>query len=262
MSTPRTKRQFAGSSADPAQRQITSFFSSRFAGDGSSCSEEATAGCSHHSRQPLLPANVQANLLSVGMRIRKSVPEGYKTNGPSAFKLWTDNTPLPARATHNAPLRATARELLPFCGINKVGGLDTQPTLQDHADDNHYNDDRDQNSVPDVDSVPELTLSQESVDSNISEPSSRKRVYMENEADEEPTMLAPPGKGWDEQVSPRSTAPSQWGNSRALAVPRTRLKRGPPSFKSLDQENFSTVDDDFEEADFLVMGEGPDMDIS
>lgn len=206
-------------------------------------------------RQPLLPATVQSNLLSVGMRVRKSVPEGYKTSGTSAFKLWTDNTVPGAarRAPSQTTLRATSRELLPFCGINKVGGLDSQPAFRIDDDDDEFE------SVPDLDAVPELTMSQESMDSNASD-SSRKRVHTEEESADRPTMLAHPSKGWDEQVSPRSFAPSQWGNSRLMAVPRTRVKKS-PSFKHVDQENM-VVDGDFEEADFLVFGQGRDMDLS
>lgn len=250
MSTPRTKRQFAGTSADPSQRQITSFFGARTAGDVGSESPSV--------RQPLLPASIQSNLLSVGMRVRKSVPEGYKTSGTSAFKLWTDNTaPGANRATRSqTTLRATSRELLPFCGINRVGGLDSQPAFR--IDDDDYNDDEE--SVPDLDAVPELTMSQESVDSNASE-SSRKRLYTDQESADHPTMLAHPSKGWDEQVSPRSFAPSQWGNSRLMAVPRTRVKKSGSFKKVVDQENM-VVDGDFEEADFLVFGEGRDMDLS
>lgn len=170
MSTPRTKRQFAGASANPSQRQITSFFKS--------------GPPAPPSPQPELPPSVQANLLSVGMRVRKSVPEGYKTVGPSAFKLWTDNSPLPTPTTTRAP-KANSRELLPFCGINKVGGLATQPEFED---------------VPELDSVPELTMSQESVESIDSD--SRKRLFEEEEEVDDPREVTP--------------------GDRAMAIPRSR----------------------------------------
>ncbi|EFY87092.1 hypothetical protein MAC_06881 [Metarhizium acridum CQMa 102] len=186
------------------------------------------------------------------MRVRKSVPEGYKTSGTSAFKLWTDNT-VPAAASRTATqttLRAASRELLPFCGINKVGGLDSQPAFASDDEDD---------SVPGPDDVPELTMSQESVDSNASE-LSRKRCHSDDERADCPTLLALPSKGWDDQVSPRSFAPSQWGNMRVMAVPRTRVKKR-SSFKDVDQEN-AAVDGDFGEADFLVFGGTRDMDLS
>ncbi|KAF2199385.1 hypothetical protein GQ43DRAFT_442529 [Delitschia confertaspora ATCC 74209] len=81
---------------------------------------------------PTLPATVQSSLLNVGMRVRKSVPEGYKThvkptNLPSiqttlspvtiAKNVKPPRDPVPDAYQH-------ARELLPFCGLHKVGGLE------------------------------------------------------------------------------------------------------------------------------------------
>ena len=194
-------------------------------------------------RQPLLPSTVQANLLSVGMRVRKSVPEGYKTIGHSAFKLWTDNTPI-SNGAPTATMRASSRELLPFCGINKVGGLDSQAPFVD--------------DLPDLDAVPELTMSQESVESNPGEPS-RKRYYSDDEEDDRPTVWVPNSNWDDTPVSPRSSAPMQ-GNARVMAVPKSRIRKS-VSFHEVGQENMA-VDDDFEEADFLVFGEAREMDTS
>ncbi|KAG6113082.1 hypothetical protein E4U31_001787 [Claviceps sp. LM219 group G6] len=263
MSNPRIKRQFAGAAADPAQRQITSFFTSRTddSHDTATSHSEAQA-----PRKPLLPSSVQANLLSVGMRIRKSVPEGYRTSGPSAFKLWTDNSTTAttktasasaaaaSAASSNGPqrpaIRAPTSELLPFCGINKVGGLATQPVFARgmYPDQDDYDSDE---QLPDHDAVPELTLSQESVDSTASEPS-RKRVYTDIELHEAPTMPQSLG-GWDDEVSPRSFAPSEWGSYRVKAVPKPRVRQG-AWVKGMDQEN-TVGDEDFEEASFLVPGQ-------
>ena len=215
MSTPRTKRPFAGLAADPNQRQITSFFGNQPAVD---------AAAIEASRQPVIPSNIQANLLSVGMRVRKSVPEGYKTVGTSAFKLWTDNTKPSAMATP-VTTRTASRELLPFCGINRVGGLDTQPDFE-------YDE------VPGLHEVPELTMSQESVESNGP---SRKRFFEENETE-------------DSDIQTRTRA-----NSRVLAVPRSRARKS-TAFEGADQENMA-VDNDFEDAEFLVYGDG-EMDMA
>ncbi|KAG5943891.1 hypothetical protein E4U53_006995 [Claviceps sorghi] len=260
MSNPRTKRPFAGSSADPAQRQITSFFSPQ----SSEAASSVPGAQTQTPRQPPLPSSVQANLLSVGMRIRKSVPEGYKTCAPSAFTLWTDNsTPATTAAAPCLPRRAAPRapstELLPFCGINKVGGLGIQHSPARDDDSDYASDD--QQHLPYEDSVPELTLSQESVESTASDPPSRKRVYTENELHEAPTMLAQPRRGWDEEVSPRSFAPSEWRSSRIMAVPKPRVKKS-VWFNGAGQED-GAGHDDFEEAEFLVFGEGAhEMDIS
>ncbi|KAF4989628.1 hypothetical protein FGRMN_8986 [Fusarium graminum] len=210
MSTPRIKRQFAGASADPSQRQITSFFNAR-------PSDESVTAEIERSFQPTLPSNVQSNLLSVGMRVRKSVPEGYKTKGTSAFKLWTDNSPVNTlTAATQVPIKEASRELLPFCGINKVGGLDTQPDF-----------DRD-DEVPDLDTIPDLIMSQDSVDSSDG---SRKRIFDDDE---------------DEFVG--SPAMGDQSNPRVMAIPVSRKGVGSRTFIQETRNSGS----DFDEADFLV----------
>ncbi|KAF5556808.1 ribonucleotide reductase inhibitor [Fusarium napiforme] len=217
MSTPRIKRQFAGASADPSQRQITSFFNAR-------SSDESAIAEADKPMQPTLPSNVQANLLSVGMRVRKSVPEGYKTKGTSAFKLWTDNAPVNvSTAAAKAPGKGASRELLPFCGINKVGGLDTQPEFED--------------DVPDLDAIPELTMSQESAEGE-SYDGSRKRIFDEDD---------------DELDS--SFDMGNHGNPRVMAIPVSRKGAG---LRSFGQDNRNSGSD-FDEADFLV---NPEMDLA
>lgn len=245
MSNPRVKRPFAGAASDPSQRQITSFFNTRSPAD--SPAPELVAS-------PALPASVQSNLLSVGMRIRKSVPEGYKVSGPSAFKLWTDNTPLPTPSRPAPPPSATyraaaPRELLPFCGINNIGGLGTQSEVREEDDD-----------IPALDDIPGLTLSQESTDSVDSNANTRKRFFIDDGDD---TVDPVEGcAGGDEDVSPRTLVPTGFGNARVMAIPRSRAAKraGISSMKEpMDQENMD-VDGDFGEAEFLVYGEGREMD--
>lgn len=239
MSTPRNKRQFAGAAADPAQRHITSFFAAQSPNNSSTAAADTSSSSS--SQQLPLPANVQANLLSVGMRVRKSVPEGYKTTGPSAFKLWTDSTrPGEVKASSQQqmvaakPVSAVSRELLPFCGINKVGGLDTQPEF--------VYDDGDE--VPALDEIPELSMSQESTDSVESGPS-RKRFF-----DEQDDLQV---QSWDAEDA---------GSYRAIAVPHSRIKKS-FALKGMDQENMAVDgDDDFEDASFLGFQGGKVMDMA
>ncbi|KAK1969823.1 ribonucleotide reductase inhibitor [Colletotrichum sublineola] len=251
MSAPRTKRPFAGASSDPAQRQITSFFAPR-SGPTPSAEPSSTSATSN------LPSDVQSNLLSVGMRIRKSVPEGYKTGTYSSFKLWTDNegprTPV-VRTTNtagnwNAAARhrstaAAQRELLPFCGINKVGGLASQPAYASESE-------HEEEGVPGLDNVPGLSSSQESVESTASDGRSKKRFFADEETDEPVQLSANPTAWLDSEVSPRSLTPSGWVNARPFAVPR-KSRRKPAA----EQENL--VVDDFDDADFLV---APDTDMS
>ncbi|KAL7807055.1 ribonucleotide reductase inhibitor domain-containing protein [Trichoderma aethiopicum] len=233
MSTPRNKRQFAGAAADPAQRQITSFFTTSSNGANNNTSEPAL--------RPALPANVQANLLSVGMRVRKSVPEGYKTTKSNIF-VWNDGNSGGAKTTSSAAAavatRPAAKELLPFCGINKVGGMDTQPGGGYEYDDEE---------VPALDQVPELSMSQESTDSVVESGPSRKRFLDEQEEDV---------SFWDRDEGDVA------GNNRTIAVPRSRMKKQPSPLKAVvDQENM-VLDDDFEDANFLVYDSEKSMDMS
>ncbi|KAI5924486.1 ribonucleotide reductase inhibitor-domain-containing protein [Camillea tinctor] len=260
MSTPRTKRQFAGASRDPAQRQITSFFTT----SDNNASPAITQRPSEPS--PSLPASVQSNLLSVGMRVRKSVPEGYKTGNYNAFSLWDERTscaPVASSGRAN-PVSSTPRELLPFCGIHKVGGLDTQPP--------HLSID----DTPLEDEIPGLTSSQDSMDSETSTslPNTRKRVYTDDDDDDADlerhfnvnttSQSRTAGLDFDGEISPRSLAPAGWSNGRVLAVPRKGGRRARNDRKLEGQENVMVVDtgDDFEEAEFLADSGTWEMDVS
>ena len=283
MTGPRTKRQFAGAASDPAQRQITSFF-----GRASPSSTDAASRQSHPAalEGPILPGQVQTGLLTVGMRVRKAIPEGYKTGSTySAFTLWDDNTttnPPPAATSRTPGYASTMRELEPFCGLNKVGGLAFQPPTN-----NNNNNNNTPSSTP-----PSLTSSQETIPSS-SYPSTppplnfnftttttttattRKRIFTPDE--EEHTHPSAPYRGsfrlagddcWanddnDAEISPRSLAPPagfMWENARVLAVPRRpKQGQGLKSHEGGGQENVDVVvvggegrGDDFEEAGFLV----------
>lgn len=232
-STARVKRPFAGASADPSQRQITSFFGAQ------SGLPAADAARQQQQQQPTLPASIQSNLLSVGMRVRKSVPEGYKTEGTSAFKLWTDNTvpnaPKVRGSSSSSSTRVASRELLPFCGINKVGGFESQPAFARDDD------------IPDEDAVPELTMSQETVDGadETAATSSRKRIYGDDD---------------DKQELHGELSPGSRGNARLLAIPRSR-KTKPAVGRHVGQQNMK-VDQDFDDAEFLVFDEEQDLNMA
>jgi hypothetical protein len=77
---------------------------------------------------PSLPAETQSSLLTVGMRVRKSVPEGYKTHKTMATEEFPFPSTAPANAASARPAWKTtdSRELAPFCGLHKVGGLSSQ----------------------------------------------------------------------------------------------------------------------------------------
>jgi len=265
MSAPRTKRQFAGAASDPAQRQITSFFTTSTSGPFASPLSSASA-TQQFDNTANLPASVQANLLSVGMRVRKSVPEGYKTGSYSTFKLWDESgssysasgaTTMGEGQRSRANAFSSPRELLPFCGIHKIGGLDAQPesplfssintatTYQptfgvDEADD-EYND------------MPGLTSTQESIESDAaSSPSgpSRKRSFVDDEEVQDANS-----KRLNMWCHNQHIAVGFNGSDRAIAVPRkARLRSTVPYMAAAaahSQGNIKVVSGDFEEAEFL-----------
>lgn len=239
MSAPRAKRPFAGAASDPAQRQITSFFSP------STLSNTNPLVAAALDSRPVLPADTQSNLLNVGMRVRKSVPEGYKTGSAyGCFSLFDENpNKLPAATTTTTRALAGAgqRELTPFCGLNKTGGLSVQPFAFSAA--------------PDPDDVPSLSSSQDSIASDMSSSTftaaplsintnltpknnthaTRKRIYSDSDDSDTPSvsecLQVPSGDWMDGQVSPRSLVPVGWENTRVMAVPhrRTTRRRTSPS---------------------------------
>ncbi|KXX76680.1 S-phase delaying protein 1 [Madurella mycetomatis] len=300
MTGPRTKRPFAGAASDPSQRQITSFFKSSSSTDSSATSTPSKPSA---LSGPVLPAQVQTDLLNVGMRVRKAIPEGYKTGNPyCAFQLWAEDDnnhhnnsstkPIPSTTT----FASTMRELEPFCGLNKVGGLAFQPP---HTTTPFPENDGDDDDV-DLMSMPSLASSQESAVStassitpsaatsrrlNVVLPTSatpnRKRFFVSAEEEEQESDGVPPhqhagpfrlnshGHGhdvWlDGEMSPRSLAPVGWENARVLAVPRTRQRKA-PSMELEGQENVMVVvkeedGNDFEEATFLDYRLASDMEV-
>lgn len=72
---------------------------------------------SQSQSQPRLPTAIQVSLLNVGMRVRKAVPEGYKTKRVESLL----RTPLSAHNGNGEVERPP--ELLPFCGMHRVGGM-------------------------------------------------------------------------------------------------------------------------------------------
>lgn len=213
MSAPRAKRPFAGAAADPSQRQITSFFTSNRPAATASAPQK-------HPQQPTLPSAVQSDLLSVGMRVRKSVPEGYKTGSPhSAFRLWDE------RGGAVRPRRggAGAGELVPFCGVHRIGGYSVQPARHDDIEDEDG----------DGEEMPGLTSSQETAGS-VEFENSKKRGYEDDDDDEKEGL---------EILGASAMAGN--GASRVIAVPKGVRK----IVSGNDQENLAV--NDFEEADFL-----------
>lgn len=222
--------------------KITDYFSR---GDPSLASSNGASDSLRRHQHSLAPSD-QASLLSVGMRIRKAVPEGYKTHKTRLMNNEENEPPVnlvgdslayetspqaPAFRPQNNGSRG--RELLPFCGIHKIGGLGFQESSNAGVD--AFNVSGDSNFS-----------SQESQISNMSTGSVRhvlqpgKRRFEDNEDadDEEEDGIL------DFDFSLRISAPVE---SRKMAKARSRV--------SVRQEQstfvFNRGVDAFPEADFL-----------
>ncbi|KAJ5682901.1 hypothetical protein N7462_006066 [Penicillium macrosclerotiorum] len=179
------------------------------------------------SATPVVPAKIQANLLSVGMRVRKSVGDGYKTQ----LAMKVDKPPITAEAyvaqSHSGNTRPA--ELAPFSGLVK-SSYDSQPT-SDHV----ITDDGDAFSLP--------PSSQESTVSSVSHASAmntQKRQFdTEDDSDDEAWTDAPVG--------------------RTIISPKLGLQRR--HILAQRASSRSTMDlDDFGEAPFLCRREEVDAD--
>ena len=244
------KRPYAGS-----QPHITSYFPQH------SQSQEAppTYSISHThnlsidtTHLPFLPDTIQSDLLTVGMRVRKSVPEGYKTSTEFAgFNLFNESKSLPATPTTESPrtalktrprANAGARELMPFCGLLKVGGMRSQaqqawgiysPT---HERSWSRYDCHSVDMVPDEDDVP--VLSQGGSVSVAGTPNGNKRRCEWDDSGDDDEM----------DVEVKMNVSLGFMN-RPMAVPRRRTQQG-----NGQREVTRVFGEDFEEAEFLDLG--------
>jgi len=224
------------------QPQITSFFSS------------GNSGASQHSTtQATLAPSIQASLLSVGMRIRKAVPEGYKTHkttplgSSSATKLnSSQSSPYSNDVMEDNLPPPRPRELQPFCGIHRVGGLAVQETLMDSVNGYDTVDAYGKNSG-------NFTSSQESNVSVVGEEgfngrrSGQRTIGNMNkrQLDDDSEDEDVPSFSLDPEV-PFNSLPSRY-----FAKPRSRRRKEPSHPRT-----FTTyVDVDFEEAPFLKPGD-------
>ena len=188
------KKQFQSSS----QSSIRSYF------DKVSSDQQNTFSKSQPARSPLsppVPDHVQLNLINVGMRVRKSVPEGYKTHKTMPVETYKPQRP-PSSSAPASYIRQN--ELQPFCGLHSVGGLSSQPHSQD--------------IIP-----PSLNYSQDTIPSTASSTTSltatsgpglsnKKRSYDDDIEDELDAFF-------DDDV-PQAVEPAP----RTIARPRPRVK--------------------------------------
>ncbi|KAL8939151.1 MAG: hypothetical protein Q9211_002869 [Gyalolechia sp. 1 TL-2023] len=190
---------------------------------------------------PAIPASIQSSLLNVGMRVRKSVPEGYKTKRCEFMPEHSKGSGLrPGRSAGYA-------ELVPFCGMVKTGGYAVQSSGQGghqgvpssgtrfECDEDDVDDDEEEGS--------NLPSSQESVMGDgaaglgggvVLQAGKRKLVDEEEEYEEENSANVDCGT---------NTSVSAMIRLRPISQPRNR-RAGVASRKS-------PCEGDFEEATFL-----------
>lgn len=178
------------------------------------------------------------------MRIRKSVPEGYKTH--SNFEVFSDSAPTTmheqqvaeSRMSGNGNMisnRPRARELTPFCGLLKIGGMAQQQLEFGYSPASSSPD-----AYMDDDYVPALSQGSTVSNDSVGTPGERKRRM---DFDDEDSDSSP----FEFTFSPHNFG-SNSQRDRVMAVPRGRKSRAKTNVAVVGQEN---TDMDFEEAEFL-----------
>ena len=197
---------------------------------------------------PILPATIQSSLLNVGMRVRKSVPDGYKTKQ----KMFCDlSKPFGASTSKSDQTRSASTSfngLLPYCGILKVGGYESQQPVPE-ADLPPLQSDHDDWGFPSSQESNVSTISNTSLTAPACVPiatiSSNKR--RREDADEEDLDLE------SQPVSPRSrpishTRMPNLNDIRPIALPKSRKKVS--QAEEIKESEMVDVGD-FGEAEFL-----------
>ncbi|CZT09256.1 uncharacterized protein RAG0_14068 [Rhynchosporium agropyri] len=283
------KRPYAGTRSS-SQSAITSYFSHASPSQETDINSKPAAYClssqPHTSYTPALPHSIQSNLLNVGMRVRKSVPEGYKTGSYSAFTLFADNT-VPSDSTYSMSAmssspsppalktrpRSGARELTPFCGILTVGGMAAQQwgTYNSSGSSGEMDEDStEEDDVPFLSSQGSTISSSSLQAEGAFTPGGNKRRFFEDE-DETSNLFSSSSTG----LSPNTfmdTSPVV--GERILAVPRRKKSaggKGPGHISSqvriFGQENLhggrnGNGNGDFEDAEFLDYGLAGEVEMS
>jgi len=284
----------------PFQPAITSYFNTYDDLDSNSDDDEprgllpntrprTTPRTQPHQREtlaPHIPGYVQADLLQVGMRVRKSVPEGYKTHSARLANLPSIQTTLTKPPSGGLDVKppldpvpdafVKGRELLPFCGLHKVGGYAEQPTTNIHL----YagvDGQRPVNTFP----LPAEAFTQpfSSQDSGYGSDIYRSNKSKRSWRDDEDAALDLSGRNFffalpsksnialdDAPVSPLSETPEPLPSARRYKEPKSRrpaVSRGISGSSvedvEMDVESEARVAvgsaSDFEDADFLRSGE-------
>lgn len=246
------------------QPPITTFFStsstSTPSNDLNNDDDITTPRLSHYhysaatfSPTPVVPAKVQSSLLNVGMRVRKSVAEGYKTKKAEEMM-----------ALASAGAGASA-ELAPFCGSSKMGDFGVEPFSRpvmghDHNNNDLVNDEGDAFSLPS--SSQQSTASSASSSSSLLNSGQKRPFDYSDDDDLDELDFADqnidPSYGYDYMGNTavhtqRTILAPTLGQQRRRFI-AARNHNNPSAMSHMD------VDDDFEEASFLCRREDVEMD--
>lgn len=185
------------------------------------------------------------------MRVRKSVPEGYKTHKTLEKELYLPPNSLPQSARLESKASSRPAELVPFCGLHKIGGH-AAPEVSAYPFDSYASE----SSSGQVFGY----SSQESNISNFSTDSmpAGKRRMDEEEDDFDGDMEAFTND--DEDIGGGAMPPP-----RRIAHAKGRIKgnaSGPPSLShahtapaSVVRQQGHSMSGDFGEAEFLQMSD-------
>lgn len=230
------------------QPAITSFFSTTSNPTDTPHLSHNHYAATTYSPTPIVSAKVQSSLLSVGMRVRKSVAEGYKTKHPghSSMMFAAPETTHPVSGPHTT-------ELAPFSGMTKPGHHDavapfSRPSWTTHTDE-LITDDGDAFSLP--------PSSQDSVDSLVS---GQKRTLDSDEYEDDISHYT--NTEWTLSEPGLNTTATNMGQApvsgRTILAPT--LGRQRRRFVAAQRQGTMDVDvDDFEEPSFLRRREEVDM---
>lgn len=245
------------------QPPITTFFSAATPeSNASDDNDSTTPRLSHHhysaatfSPVPAVPAKVQSSLLNVGMRVRKSVADGYKTLAVKPDEKPTYRPEQQQKPARQYPGTSTS-ELAPFCGSSKMGHFAVQPlahpsSAMDYRHNELVTDEGDAFSLP--------SSSQESTESLEIPLNGQKRSYdSDDEMDDFTDENDQPGGFYTGGVLPATSLHGRTILAPTLGQQRRRFI----SMKNQKAAGHMDVDagNDFEEASFLRRREDVDAD--
>lgn len=184
------------------------------------------------------------------------MPEGYKTHktiGLSSYPFPSTAPPASSAAVRPAFSSENSRELTPFCGLHKVGGWATQPSLPPPSSPPAAFAVRDEQ----YDDMPALSISQNTVatsqnsfTASLSHPATKKRSR--GDEDDYERVIEDDLDAFFNDFG--SEEPVMATTNRVFAQPRSLGKKAPTAGQ------VAVVNNDFDEAPFLAPVEGMEVD--